>query len=140
MSEVLLIVDMQSSYVASQREDLRFGVGREASEVVARGGKVLAINFDGGGTSTVSLPDAETIWKDRNEGGNEVYAWLVGAGLVSRDLRVRVCGVNLCACVYQTAQTLAWRLYEEHGYRDAVSIVVSLCGDEAKYRIGFEVS
>ena len=56
--------------------------------------------------------------------------YLVGAGLVDRDMVVYFCGVNMGACVYETTLGLARRLYKEAGIASCCRIVMDLCGDE----------
>jgi hypothetical protein len=86
--------------------------------------------------STVKLPDGtKTIWKNENDGGTIVYAYLLGAGLINKETRVSVCGVNLSACVIDTARGIAHRPYEEHALCDHVSVESSLCGDGARFRV-----
>jgi hypothetical protein len=134
VAEVLVVVDMQAAYVAAQDDTLIESIEEEAATVVGQGGRVVAICYDGSGGSTVNLPaGTPTIWKANDCGGDELYAWLIGAGLVSRDLSVRVCGVNLAACVFRTAIGIGERLYGEHALTHHVTIDRELCGDGSKF-------
>ena len=82
-------------------------------------------------TTVVAVcPGTPVLWKDRNDGGNEVYAWLVGAGLVRPGLVVEVCGMNTNACVLDTATGLGERLKNKTGLIGCVRIVLSLCRDD----------
>jgi hypothetical protein len=134
-TEVLVVIDMQAGFTGAQNESLIERIQDEARAVVGRGGRVLTTCFDGSGTLTVELPGAPSIWKDRDCGSDEIYAWLVGAGLISSNLRIRVCGVNLSACVIKTAIGLAERLHNEHAMCDHVVVEASLCGDDARFKV-----
>jgi hypothetical protein len=136
---VLVIVDMQAAYAAAQDADLVARIEAAAERHIALGGRVVAICYDGSGAATVKLPPGtQTLWKRDDDGGDAVYSWLLGAGLIDRELFVRVAGVNLCACVFKTAIGLAARLYEEHALCRNVAIDRSLCGDGAKFIVRIE--
>lgn len=123
MLEVLVVVDMQTHYAAALDPALIALIEQEAVAVVARGGRVVAVCFDGSGESTVKLPpDTPIIWKNRDPGDAEVYAWLVGAGLARQGLNSRFCGVNLCACVLATATGTVQRLRESSALLNAVQV------------------
>lgn len=135
---VLVIVDMQAGYAAAQERALVGRIRARAAKVLASGGRVVAISMNGSGPQTVNLtPTIPILWKDEDDGGNIVYAWLVGAGLVQPDVRIEVAGTNLCACVMATACGIAERLYEEHAMCDNVTINTKLCGDGARFKVRF---
>jgi hypothetical protein len=136
---VLVVVDMQADYPAAQDSTLIERIEKQAIADVALSGRVVAVNYDGCGAPTVKLPPGtQTIWKHNDDGGDLVYSWLVGAGLVDRDLLVRFAGVNLTACVFKTATALGSRLHEEHALCRNVVIDRSLCGDGSKYIVMIE--
>jgi len=135
MTEVLVIVDMQVSFTAAQDAGLIAAIEKEAAAVSERGGHVVAISYDQSGMSTVSVPGAKMLWKNQDDGGTIVYAYLLGAGLICSDLAVRIAGCNLAACVFATACGLGQRLYEEHALCDHVTVATSLCGDGSRYRV-----
>lgn len=136
--DVLVIVDMQVGFVAAQDADLVERINAAVNATVKARGRVISVCFDGHGMMT-TLPGSGVIWKNEDDGGPMVYAWLVGAGLVhQKDLRVTVCGVNLCACVMATAAGIGQRLYDEHAMCDNVTIDTSLCGDGSKFKVRFK--
>jgi hypothetical protein len=134
---VLVVVDMQAHFSAAQDKSLITAVELDLERVnELSNGHIVAVNYDGSGASTVRLPKGtQTLWKNQDDGGNVVYSWLLGAGLVSKTLQVRICGVNLCACVFATASGLAQRLFDEHALCDNVTIDTSLCGEGSRYKI-----
>jgi hypothetical protein len=136
--KVLAVIDMQAAYPAAQSPNLIQRIEAAARAHHSEGWHIVRVNYDGSGADTVNLPlDTRTVWKQQDNGGDELYAYLVGAGLISRDLQVDICGVNLCACVYRTAAGLGERLYIEHAICDAVRIRNFLCGDGSKFRVRF---
>lgn len=138
MAEVLVVVDMQTNYSAAMREGLRRSIEVEAMAVLGRGGKVVAIMYDGAGDSTVNLPhETPVLWKDTDDGGRIVHGWLLGAGLIDSSLRVRFCGVNTCACVYKTASTCAASLHSDDALNGDVEIALALCGDDCRGKVEF---
>ncbi len=130
---VLVVVDMQVGYTAARDKGL---IARIEAAVDAHHGPVVHICSDDGGEACVDLgPDVHVILKDGDSGGREVYAWMRGAGLVTADLRVCVCGVNLLACVLGTAIGINLLLKNEKdgkgkGVCGSVYIIRDLCGDE----------
>jgi len=128
-NHVLVVVDMQVDYAPARDKDLQARIEAAAD---AHLGPVIKVQYDGAGEPTVELGlDIQTIWRDKNDAGDELYAWLLGAHLMTRDLKVAVCGVNLGACVRDTAVGLWHRLANEQGLTGCVSIVQGLCGDES---------
>jgi len=137
--EVLVVVDMQVAYSAALDPALISSIEEEAAAVVARGGRVLAVCYDGSGEISAKLPaDTSIIWKNRDAGDGEIYAWLLGADLIQEGLIARFCGVNLCACVLACATGTAQRLRERTSpVLNAVEVVLHLCGDQSPCRIRF---
>ncbi len=128
-NHVLVVVDMQVDYAPARDKDLQARIEAAAD---AHLGPVVKVQYDDAGESTVELGlDIQTLWRDKNDAGDELYAWLLGAHLMTRDLKVAVCGVNLGACVRDTAVGLWHRLANEQGLTGCVSIVQGLCGDES---------
>lgn len=124
---ILVVVDMQASYSAAQDSALCRGVEKAA----AQADHLIHLQYDNCGHPTVDLSEkCVSLWKDKNDGGNEVYCYLLGAGLIHREMVVHLCGVNMGACVFTTTIGLAQRLFDEHGITNACRIVVDLCGDE----------
>jgi hypothetical protein len=99
----------------------------------------VRIQWDGSGESTLGLPDLRTIWKSDPDGGDLLYSYLLGSGLIQPDLLVTMAGVNVSHCVYKTACGLAARLSDEHGLTDQVTIDLSLCGDSDQFRVRFRL-
>ena len=133
-TNVLVIVDMQTTYPAAGVPEL---CRRIEAAARAHDGPLVAVNFDEAGASTVDLPEGTpTVWKGQNDGGSELYAFMVGAGLNRRDVRITLAGVNTAACVYNTACGLSKRLSEEEGVTRPVRIDLDLCGD-ANHRVLF---
>lgn len=126
---VLVVVDVQLGIHGAQDPAYLSQLRRAAHTYP---GRVLAVCGDGYLSTPADLLPKGTpvIWKDRNDGGSEVYAWLVGAGLVRPGLVVEVCGMNTNACVRDTATGLGGRLKDEAGLANAVRIVLSLCRDD----------
>ena len=124
---VLAIVDMQTDYPAARDKALIQSIETAAD---SHPGPLVQVMYEGAGESTVELGvDVPRIWKQQNEGGDELYAWLLGAHLITRDIHIAVCGVNLWACVRETAAGILQRLSEEQGLTGTVSIIQDLCGD-----------
>lgn len=135
---VLVVIHMQADYVAAQDVILRASIEAAAKAVALAGGHILAVSFDGNGAPTVQLPEGtRTIWKHEDDGGDLVYAWASGAGLISEATRFVFCGVNLGACVFKTAVGLAWRMHNEDGISDVVTVDDSLCGEGSRWKVRF---
>lgn len=132
MTDVLVIVDMQAEYPAAHDgelcEEIRVALRRTWKGVVE-------VRFQNSGGSTLFSRDVSipVIWKDRNGGGDELYAYLVGANLIERGTTYYFAGVNRAACVEQTACGLAKRLDEVHGITEACSIVWNLTADKNRW-------
>ena len=126
---VLLIVDVQLGLRTAHDPAYIRGL---ANAAVTYPGRVVTICGDGLSIAPQDMlpPGTPVLWKDRNDGGNEVYAWLVGAGLVQPGLVVEVCGMNTNACVLDTATGLGERLKNKTGLIGCVRIVLSLCRDD----------
>lgn len=136
--KVLVVVDMQIVYPAAQDADLIRKIEAAAETTIRGGGRVVHLQYDASGMSSVKLPpDSDSIWKCVDGGGDILYAYLVGAHLVMSDSRFVLSGVNLSACVMETAIGLAKRLYEENAMCDHVTIDPDLCGDGARYKVRF---
>ena len=124
---VLAIVDMQTDYPAARDKALIQSIETAAD---SHPGPLVQVMYEGAGESTVELGvDVPRIWKQQCHGGDELYAWLLGAHLITRDIHIAVCGVNLWACVRETAAGILQRLSEEQGLTGTVSIIQDLCGD-----------
>jgi hypothetical protein len=135
--KILVVVDMQADFNAAQSEDLRRAIRLAADPVLKFYDHIVAVNMDNAGSSTIDLPPGtKTLWKCQDDGGEMVYSYLLGAGLISGDMSVVVCGVNLTACVFRTAIGLADRLHREHALSEHVSIDRALCGDGSRFRVG----
>lgn len=134
---VLVIVDMQHRYNAARDQDLIARIERE----LLRCDRYVILCRDGDGMHTIELPQgAPVIWKTEADGSPAVYAYLCGAGLICRELRVTIGGVNLSQCVYRTAVGLADRIAQEHGITDCVTIALRLCGDGEQFVVRFDAS
>lgn len=129
LPRVLLIVDVQLGLRAAH--DPAY-IRELASAIATYPGRVVTICGDGFSITPQDMlpPGTPVLWKDRNDGGDEVYAWLVGAGLVRPGLVVEVCGMNTNACVLDTATGLGERLKNKTGLIGCVRIVLSLCRDD----------
>lgn len=138
---VLVVVDMQASYVAAQEPGLVTRIEQAMHDFcsVSPPSDVVLLSYDGAGAPTVAMPPGggkiKTLWKTVDDGGDLVYSYLLGADLVRRDLSVTFAGVNLGACVFKSANQLAWRLYEEHALTDVVIVDTKLCGDGGRYKV-----
>lgn len=140
---ILVIVDMQHRFPAARDREL---IDRAEAALASVGSsssryeRAVVLCYDESGMHTIRFPRGTTdvLWKRGDDGGDEVYAYLVGAGLIDRDLHVFIGGVNTSACVYKTACGVGNRLAEEHGMSDNVTILRDLCGDSGPYRLRFE--
>lgn len=138
--QVLIIVDMQIGFVAAGSPDLISKIEQEIAN--KQWADVVAVNTDGYGSSTVELPSKTRIlWKREDGGGEQVYSYLLGRGLLDvkdgEAPRFVFCGVNASCCVFKTAMGLADRLSFETNLLDSVLIDLRLCGDKARPRVGF---
>lgn len=140
MSTVLVIVDMQHMYNAARDAELILRVEKALRrELPPCPDVAVLICNDGSGQLTVHRPSGvPVVWKNESDGGTYLYAFLLGMGVINRELRVLIGGVNMSQCVYRTATGLAARLAEEHGLTDNVTIVRDLCGDGEQYVVRFE--
>lgn len=126
--EVMVVVDVQQAYPAARDAALIAAIEERAARVVAGGGVVLEVLYDGSGPSMLELPpECGRLWKPEDNGGAECAAWLAGREVVPAV--VRVVGVNLSVCVYHTAVDLAGRVRSHFGPNVAVEIIADLCGD-----------
>lgn len=132
---VLVVIDMQTRFPAARDSSLVTAV--EAAAAAAD--QAVLLGWDGSGGWTVRSGGAiPALWKQEADGGELVYSWLVGAGLIAEDLIVTLCGVNLSHCVFLTARTLAARLCREHQLCDHVVIDLDATGDFDEFRVRFE--
>lgn len=132
--EVLVVVDMQNTYAAARSGELISAIEQAAAQVVERGGRIIELAYDDGGSSTVRLPPGTPrLQKAHDDGSEVVVAWLEGAGVVPEV--VRVVGVNFTACVMVTAVALADRLRGIHapGIGPLVQVVADHCADNTTH-------
>lgn len=140
---VLVIVDMQHRFPAARDLDLVARI-EAALAVVGSGSspydRAVILCYDDSGMHTVRFPHTSVpvVWKKEDDGGDVLYAYLVGANLIDRELRVFIGGCNVGACVYRTACGVGNRLAEEHGITNAVTILRELSGDEGPFVVRFE--
>lgn len=124
---VFVVVDMQSEYPAARDPALIAAIQKRAQAVVDAGGLVLHLLYCSSGASVVDLPEeAVELYKEHDDGGTVLAAYFKGRELWPS--LVRLAGVNLSACVWATATSLA-RYFRDEEIRSPVEIVADLCRD-----------
>lgn len=131
MSYTLIVIDMQHSFEASRCEETQHEVAGHISNAMRDGANIMFVEYYGNGPTLANLlilccdydpPSWCVVTKWDNGGGAEVDA-AMGEGDWNKDLPLKVCGVNLSACVKRTVNDLV-----NLGYDD-IELLWHACND-----------
>lgn len=133
MPATLIVVDMQPSFTAANEPSTIVGVTREILEAKRRKFGIVFLEYkpideigrthEGFSSLVKGYRHKARVTKDDNDGSLEVVKVLRRRGFSNRTLRV--CGVNVDCCVFDTVNGLLHRLEKVQ-----IQVVKDACGSE----------
>ena len=130
MPATLVVVDMQPDFSAANNPSVIVGVTREILEAKRKKSGIIFLEYSDTGRTHEGFSSLikgyrhkARVTKDDDDGSLEVVKALRRRGFGSRTLRI--CGVNVDCCVFDTVNGLLHRLEQVQ-----IQVVKDACGSE----------
>lgn len=133
MRPTLVVVDMQNEFAASCKLEVVTGVAAEITKAQQQHLPIVLVEYEGCGPTHKCLlqllkgyPYKARVHKKDDDGSTEIIRTLRRRGFNEECLRV--CGVNVDACVWATVEGLLCKLKYSR-----VEVVKAACATEYKF-------
>lgn len=130
MKKILVVVDMQEEFDASNNSKLIRGI----SNLCERwSGPIIILEYRGFGKTHIDIVNAcrnnhTTLTKNNDDGSRVIKKHLIKKNLISNKIKFYVCGVNSEYCVKDTAFGLS------EFENSTVNIIKPLCNSLSSYK------